>query len=1001
MAIMAGTCVAAGEVIIQNGDSIAFMGDSLTQLGNLQKPNGYVNLVIEGLQAAGVTATPIPAGVGGNTTRDMLARLDKDVIAKKPTWMTLNSGINDTPRMDLEEFRANLTRIVDQATAAGIKVVLLTTTIGAGENLESTETLKRGTFAEAFRQLGRERNLRVVDLNTVMARELTERQKDGVKGLKLTYDGTHLNGLGNQIVAAEILRTFGVPEPQVAALRTRWNDYPFAVGMPELSVNAAIRLKALADKNGKTLEEQVSAVLTNSPPLAGQPRPAGKLKVMQCWDDSLTTDIPMIELLKKHHAKATFNLIPMKERRSFVVKKLKPDKDTAFSFMPAGTQDGFKVEHLASSEMKAVYQGFTVAAHCGFSNADTPEAAEPRRRVLMETLAWIRSEFGQDQVGFVYPGGGYNDTVMQAVQDAGYLYGRTTKSAAAPFPLDHPMELRTSCKWDSAEFWQRYEDAKRHGGRFYFWGHSCELGNDPNLWAKLEAIYARISADPDAEWIDPIDLFKPVATATHTTPTVQVNSGLISGQTNATGEIRAFKGIPFAAPPVGNLRWQEPQPVTRWSGVKACDAFAASPMQGSPANFGPWTAEFLIPKEPISEDCLYLNVWTGAKTPNEKRPVIVFIHGGGFNSGGAAVPIYDGEAMAKKGIVFVSLNYRLGIFGFFAHPELTRESPHQASGNYGLLDQIAGLKWVRQNIAAFGGDPNKVTVAGQSAGSWSVNCLVASPLCKGLFINAIAESGALLIGSRKITTTLGQAQDAGAMTGESVAALRSIPAASLMGRPYAYRVIIDGYVLPAGIKDIFDAGKQNDVALLTGWNEDDGVAYGKAQTATQFKTQAEQKYGPNAARFLELYPANTDEEAAATQANLSRDETFGFETYTWANIQARTSQHKVYLYRFTRKLPATGDQVKYGAFHTSEVAYAYDNLRFINRCPWEPVDHRLAEIMSTYWANFAATGDPNGHGLPEWPAYNTKDNPTMILGETPQAKPLPGKDGLEFLIERK
>ena len=1002
LAIMLGTGLAPGDIVIKAGDSIAFMGDSLTQLGNLQKPNGYVNLVIEGLQAAGVTATPIPAGVGGNTTRDMLARLDKDVIAKKPTWMTLNSGINDSPRMDLEEFRANLTRIVDQATAAGIKVILITTTIGAGENLESTETLKRGTFAEAFRQLGKERHLLVVDMNTVMARELTERQKDGVKGLKLTYDGTHLNGLGNQIFAAEILRTLGVPEAQVAASRSRWNDYPFAVGMPELSVNDAIRLKALADKNGKTLEEQVSAVLTNSPPLAGQPQPAGKLKVMQCWDDSLTTDIPMIELLKKHHAKATFNLIPMKERRSFMVKKLKPDKDTAFSFMPAGTQDGFKVEHLANSEMKAVYQGFTVAAHCGFSNAETPEAVEPRRRVLVETLAWIKSEFGQDQVGFVYPGGGYNDTVMQAVQDAGYLYGRTTKSAAAPFPLDHPMELRTSCKWDSTEFWQRYEDAKRHGGRFYFWGHSCELGNDPNLWAKLESIYARISADPEAEWIDPIDLFKPAGKPIRTTPTVQVNGGRISGQTNATGDIHAFKGIPFSAPPVGDLRWKEPQPVAPWSGVKACDAFAASPMQGSPANFGPWTAEFLIPKEPISEDCLYLNVWTGAKTPTEKRPVIVWIHGGGLNSGGAGVPIYDGEAMAKKGIVFVSLNYRVGIFGFFAHPELTRESPNHASGNYGLLDQMAGLKWVQQNIAAFGGDPKNVTVAGQSAGAWCVNCLVASPLCKGLFIKAIAESGALFIGSRKITTTLAQAEEAGVITGGSLAELRAIPAASLLGKPYSARcIIIDGYVLPRGLKDIFDEGKQNDVALLTGWNEDDGVSTGKAKTAAEFKRQAEQKYGANAAKFLQSYPANTDEEAAAAQAHLSRDETFGLENYTWANIQAEKSVFKVYLYRFTRKLPATGDYVKYGSFHTGEVAYAYDNLRFINRCQWEDVDHRLAEVMSAYWANFAATGNPNGQGLPEWPAYNTKSNTTMILGETLQAKPLPGKNGLEFLTERK
>jgi len=264
LALMMATCLAAGEVVIKDGDSIAFLGDSLTYLGNLHKPNGYVNLVIEGLKASGVNAISIPAGIGGNTTRDMLARLDRDVISKKPTWMTLNSGINDTPRMELEEFSANIAKIVDQATAAGIKVILITTTVGAGENLESPETLKRQTFAEAFRKLGKERHLIVVDMNTVMTKELAVRSQDGVKGLKLTYDGTHLNGLGNQIMATEILRALGVSESDLAALRKRWDDYPFAVAQPEVSVNDYIKLKALADKNGKTIDEEVSEVLTQS-----------------------------------------------------------------------------------------------------------------------------------------------------------------------------------------------------------------------------------------------------------------------------------------------------------------------------------------------------------------------------------------------------------------------------------------------------------------------------------------------------------------------------------------------------------------------------------------------------------------------------------------------------------------------------------------------------------------------------------------------------------------
>lgn len=484
--------------------------------------------------------------------------------------------------------------------------------------------------------------------------------------------------------------------------------------------------------------------------------------------------------------------------------------------------------------------------------------------------------------------------------------------------------------------------------------------------------------------------------------TVKVDGGLIAGTVNTGGDVHVFKGIPFAAPPVGNLRWKEPQSVTPWNGIKKCDAFGASPMQGAPNPFGPWSAEYLIPKEPISEDCLYLNVWTGAKKANDKKPVIVWIYGGGFASGGTGCAIYDGEAMAKKGVIFVSVNYRVGIFGFFAHPELTKESPHNASGNYGLMDQVAGLQWVQKNIAAFGGDPNNVTVAGQSAGSMSVNCLVASPLCKGLFKHAIAESGAsFLSGIMRSTTTLKQAEDDGVKTGASLADLRSMSAADLMKKQQSVRgVIVDGYVLPQSIADIFAAGKQNDVALLTGWNEDDGVIFGKAKTAEEFKKQAEQQYGTDASKFLALYSANTDDEAAAAQGHSSRDMIFGIQNYTWANVQAAKSKYKVYLYHFTRRLPATGEYVKYGAFHTGEVAYAYDNLSFVNRCPWQPVDHQLATVMSSFWTNFATTGNPNGKGLPEWPAYNTKDYSTMILGETQEAKPLPGKAGLDFLIAK-
>ncbi len=488
--------------------------------------------------------------------------------------------------------------------------------------------------------------------------------------------------------------------------------------------------------------------------------------------------------------------------------------------------------------------------------------------------------------------------------------------------------------------------------------------------------------------------------------TIKVDGGLISGTTDSSGAIHIFKGIPFAASPVGDLRWKAPQPVVPWKGIKKCDAFGPSPMQGNPVPFGPWSKEYLIPKEPISEDCLYLNVWTGANSAEEKRPVLVWIYGGGFMSGGSGVPIYDGEAMAKKGIIFVSINYRVGIFGFLALPELTKESPYNASGNYGLLDQIAALKWVEKNIAAFGGDPDKVTIAGQSAGSMSVNCLVASPLGKGLFKRAIAESGASLVGAGiGRMQNLKEAEQQGVefekrINVNSLAGLRNIPADELLKKTGGRMgPVIDGYVLPESIPSIFAEGKQNQGDLLTGWNEDDGVVFGKPSNAAAFKKEMELQHGKFAKKMLKYYPAHNDEEAALSQKRMLRDQQFGIQNYAWANVHAKESTHPVYLYRFARKLPAAGDYIKYGAFHTGEVAYAYGNLRFVERCPWQPVDYTLQNTMSSYWVNFIATGDPNGKDLPQWPAYNTKDNMTMILAESQEAKPLPDKKSLDFLID--
>jgi para-nitrobenzyl esterase len=485
--------------------------------------------------------------------------------------------------------------------------------------------------------------------------------------------------------------------------------------------------------------------------------------------------------------------------------------------------------------------------------------------------------------------------------------------------------------------------------------------------------------------------------------TVRIEQGLISGTKNKEGDILVFRGIPFAAPPVGNLRWKAPQPVSPWKGVKVCDAFGASPMQGKPAPFSMWSEEFLIPKEPISEDCLYLNVWTSGKSTN-KKAVLVWIYGGGFSSGGSAVPIYDGEAMAKKGIVFVSINYRVGVFGFFAHPELTAESKNHASGNYGLLDQIAALQWVKKNIAVFGGDPNNVTIAGQSAGSMSVNCLVASPLAKGLFKKAIAESGAVVLNGAIKLSTLQQAEQDGikaaqSLKANSISELRNISAEELLKKAQGmHSPIVDGYVLPESVADIFRKGKENDVVLLTGWNENEGLLFGPKKSAAGFRSQLATQYGADSTMFLKYYPASSDAEASESQLNLSRDLIFGLQNYTWANLESMHGK-KVYVYRFTRKLPAYTEAQKFGAFHTGEVPYAYSNLKFVKR-PWENADRELEKVMSTFFINFIKSGDPNGPGLPEWPAYTYTKKEVMILGDKQEAKKIPDEGSLDFLYSK-
>ena len=494
--------------------------------------------------------------------------------------------------------------------------------------------------------------------------------------------------------------------------------------------------------------------------------------------------------------------------------------------------------------------------------------------------------------------------------------------------------------------------------------------------------------------------FKPINNNGNISDTVHVGGGLISGVKSAPGDVVAYKGIPFAAPPIGGLRWKAPQAVTPWEGVKKCSAFGPSPMQAKPVPFMVYTPEFLIPEQPISEDCLYLNVWTKAHK-GEKKPVFVWIYGGGFSSGGTAVPIYDGGDMARKGIIFVSVNYRVGVFGFLAHPGLTKESPDKASGNYGLLDQIAALKWVKKNIAAFGGNPDNVTIDGQSAGSMSVNCLVASPVAKGLFKKAIAESGSYLLSNPTLKTNDLQAAEqqgvklAGALHATSIEELRKVPAGQLMKVPGQYSPIVDGYVLPETVAQIFAKGKENNVPVLTGWNADESFVL-SFKNKDDYIKQVKEQYGVKADEFLKYYPANTDEEAARSQVKQSRDMIFAASGYRWATLQSKQDKAPVFVYYFERKLPATADYVKYGAFHTGEVAYVMDNLKFLHR-PWEAADFKLAHLMSSYWINFITMGNPNGPGLPPWPNFNSFTKQAMVFNKTSGKQELPDWQELEFM----
>ena len=484
--------------------------------------------------------------------------------------------------------------------------------------------------------------------------------------------------------------------------------------------------------------------------------------------------------------------------------------------------------------------------------------------------------------------------------------------------------------------------------------------------------------------------------ADHADSIVPTQSGKVSGVSATDGSVTSFKGIPFAAPPVGPLRWRAPQPPAVWTDVLKADHFGASCMQGPNTPFGPWTSEYMY-VTPASEDCLYLNVWTPKASAAANLPVLVYIYGGGFSSGSGDCPIYDGEALAKTGMVVVTFNYRVGVLGFLAHPELTAESEHHASGNYGLMDQVAALHWVKDNIRGFGGDPSRVAIAGQSAGAMSVQDLLASPLARGLFHAAIADSG---IGGRGVPVrTLAEAEKAGAdfaasKKADSLAALRALPATDLVVRGLQFAPIVDGWVVPdQPMMLTTTTGRDNDVPVITGFQADDfRMGGGGPQiTAAKFQERSRTIYGPMADEFLKLYPADTDEQAKLSEVASARDRARS-GMVLWAGKRAATHKSPVYVYYFDRAIPWPAHP-EFGAFHSGELPYTFGNLKVLDR-PWEPVDTKIAQMMKAYWKGMAAAANPNSAAEPRWNPVDPSKRSVMRLGA--DTGPMPAADDAHF-----
>jgi para-nitrobenzyl esterase len=462
---------------------------------------------------------------------------------------------------------------------------------------------------------------------------------------------------------------------------------------------------------------------------------------------------------------------------------------------------------------------------------------------------------------------------------------------------------------------------------------------------------------------------------------VRTASGIVEGAVSADAKVRIFKGIPFAAPPVGGLRWQPPQPALPRTGVRKATEFGARCMQGRIYE------DMVFRDAGPSEDCLYLNVWTPATSAEARLPVMVWIYGGGFQAGSASEPRQDGENLAKKGVIVVSFNYRLGIFGFFSHPELTKESPHHASGNFGLLDQVAALEWVHKNVAAFGGDPDNVTIFGESAGSISVSAQMDSPLSKGLVKQAIGESGGAFMLTPRMPS-VSETQQTGdrfarSLGASTLKALRAMPADELLNavlkdKSHLYRFWpnVDGYFFPESPSAVYMAGKQAHVPLLAGWNADEQDYTGflkKAQaTKENYAAKVRAEYGRHADEVLKLYAGSNEKQVKQSAHDLASDQFIVYSTWKWLDMQLTTGESPVYRYQFDQAPPVLAGKPSRGAYHSADIEYVFETLDW-KHLPWTAGDRKLSDMMSSYWTNFAKTGNPNGPGLPEWPGYNKTD----------------------------